>query len=279
MLRAFESLAIASSVIALAACAPAPRPCPADATAWVSTTVRGQEFEEPRVHTTYEPSGACKSLVVGPMVSPDFTEVGWIEDRGDHRSFVVNGRETVRLRGDVTALTLGLDGSGTVHVLAPSLQLFVHRQGAGDALRWKGALECPSCRVSHMTRYFDVAVSGPLELVETPDGSLALLTVPSATAHAKVYLLDSKTPAASPSADDYLELKGDEATARGMKRGVRVWLGTSEGPVFDAVRAESFVRDEAGAIHYEGARGGLVFDVVDNVLGAPRSSGAPVRAR
>lgn len=47
--------------------------------------------------------------------------------------------------------------------------------------------------------------------------------------------------------------------------------------MFDAIRVDSFTRDDSGVIHYEGAHGNVVYDVVDNVLGAKLATSVPVR--
>lgn len=190
--------------------------------------------------------------------------------------FMVGGREALRIGATPGFLSLGIDGWGTFHVAAPTLQMFVHVEGKGDDQRWKATLECPNCGDAPQ-RSFDVLPAGPLGFDASPDGAFAFLTVPSRGGHTKLFVLASKTPKTAPTSDRYLA--GEEGTATALRFGTRVWIGTSEGPVLDAVRLDSFRRDALGAIHYEGTRGNSLYDVVDNVLGPPRSRNVPVRAQ
>lgn len=280
-MRAVPSLALSGlALLGTGGCAAKPVPCPTDASSYLSVSVERGAWDDPFVHPSSGSSASptCKSLVAGPFLSPNYGHVGWVEDRGDHQVFVVDGRPVTRLRGDLSFLSVGLDGSRMWYLHSPTLQMFVHEEGEDDDLHWKAAIECPSCRSGGGTRYFDVRPSGPLEYAESADGAFTFLTVPGRSAHTKIFVLDTKTPENEPTADRYLSAADDAANGEKLRFGSRVWIGGSEGPVFDAVRLDSFSRDAGGSIHYEGARGNAVYDVVDNVLGAKLAGDVPVRA-
>lgn len=258
-------LAIAAHV--LPGCAATSSACPLGTPSDVSARIHDAEWDAPYVHAhdgAWSPS--CKRVVSGPFLAPDFLRAGWVEDRGDHQTFVVGGTDVTDFAPTVASLTVGLDGGNTWFLLAPKLQLFVHAESTSGVAHWKGTVECPSCRES-LTRYFDVVPRGPLAYAEIPDGDLALLRVPARDAHTRIFVLDSKTPAVAPTADPYLDAGPDAADGVGLPTGVRVWIGASIGPVFDDVRLDSFRREPSGAIRYEGKRGRSVHAVVDNVLG------------